>query len=343
MKHNLLLFFALILLLACNNQQNKSVIGDLTGAKVDEKTFMTLGGEKQYIEITGQSDKSPVLLFIHGGPGWPQTPQLRYFNAALTKKFIVATWDQRGCGLSYLQDTAAPNVSLQQIVADAHEYTQFLKKKFKQDKIYLAGFSWGSNAGLVLAQKYPEDYLAYAGISQVVNLKKGMQVTQKWLEEQAAKKNDNETLSTLRQLRKGDTALCKSPMECFMKQYELVSKYGGAVFDAKTDQLVQRAMTKYEDYKNYDWNKGFFYSAGLLEKDIFATDFTGLTKLDIPAYFFAGRHDWNVPAVLVEALVKNLQAPSKEIIWFEYSGHGPLEEEPDKFNKLMVEKLLGTK
>ena len=57
-------------------------------------------------------------------------------------------------------------------------------------------------------------------------------------------------------------------------------------------------------------------------------------------YFIAGRHDWNVPAVLVEEFVNKLQAPIKEIIWFENSGHGPLEEEPEKFNKVMIEKLI---
>ena len=65
---------------------------------VKEKIFIDLGGEKQYIEITGDSKNNPVLLFLHGGPGWPQTPHLRYFNAALTKHMTVVAWEQSGCG-----------------------------------------------------------------------------------------------------------------------------------------------------------------------------------------------------------------------------------------------------
>jgi proline iminopeptidase len=342
MKKVVILLILLLLLFACNNRQsNKSgTDSDSTTKKVEEKSLMNLGGEKQYVEITSESAKNPVLLFIHGGPGWPQTPQLRYFNSDLTKTFTLVTWDQRGCGKSYLNDSIAGNITLDQIVSDAYELTQFLKEKFKQQKIFLAGFSWGSSVGFTLARKHPEDYIAYIGISQVVNMKQGMEVTQKWLSERAMEKNDTATLKILKRLQQGDSNLCKNPLDCFVKQYELVTKYSGAVFNPKSDQEVEKAMSKYDDYKNYDWNKGFFYSARHLEKDIFSTDFSDVTKIDIPVYFIAGRHDWNIPAVLAEEFLKKLHAPYKEIIWFENSGHGPLEEEPGKFNTIMAEKLI---
>lgn len=332
MKKTFIFLISLSLLLACTNRQ--------PAKKVEEKSLLNLGGEKQYVEITAESDKNPVLLFIHGGPGWPQTPQLRYFNSGLTKSFILVTWDQRGCGKSYLHDSTASNLTLDQIVADAHELTQFLKEKFKQQKIFLVGFSWGSAVGLTLAKKYPGDYLAYTGISQVINMKQGMEVTQEWLAERAKEKNDTATLKILKRLNQKDSSLCNNPLDCFMKQYELLAKYNGAVFNAKNNQEVEKAMIRYDDYKNYDWNKGFLYSARLLEKDLFSTDFSTVKQIDIPVYFIAGRHDWNVPAVLVEKFVNNLAAPHKEIIWFENSGHGPLEEEPEKFNRTIIEKLV---
>jgi pimeloyl-ACP methyl ester carboxylesterase len=310
---------------------------------VEEKGLISLGGTKQYVEISGLSDKNPVLLFIHGGPGWPQTPMLRYFNADLTKTFIVATWDQRGCGLSFLNDSLAQNVTLDQMVADGHELTQLLKNKFEKQKIFLAGFSWGSVIGLTLAHQYPEDYIAYIGISQVVNLKQGMEITQKWLFEKATEKKDFATLGILKGLREGDRSICISPLDCFTKQYELVAQYRGAVYNPRSDTAVASAMAHYVDYKNYDWNKGFYYSARLLEKDMFSVDFSNISRIDIPVYFISGRHDWNVPSVLAETLFKNIQAPHKEMIWFEQSGHGPLEEEPEKFNNILVEKLSGYK
>jgi pimeloyl-ACP methyl ester carboxylesterase len=171
-------------------------------------------------------------------------------------------------------------------------------------------------------------------------MQQGMETTQKWLRGKALEKKDNTTLKILEGFGRSNSSICKAPLDCFMKQYELVSKYKGAVFNPRSDTMVEKAMTQYADYKNYDWNKGFFYSAHLLEKDIFAADFSGVTKIDIPVYFMAGRHDWNVPAVLAEAFLQKLQAPYKEMIWFENSGHGPLEEEPERFNAVLIEKLL---
>ena len=340
MKNIVAIFCSLLLLIACNNKQQNTNNEYKEIKRVEEKSLMLLGGEKQYVEITGESDSTPVLLFIHGGPGWPQTPQLRYFNSDLYKSFIVATWDQRGSGLSYQNNPNPPNMNLNQIIADAHELTQFLSKKYNQKKIYLAGYSWGSIVGMNLAIKYPQDYNAYIGISQIINMKYGMDVSQGWVAERAKATNDKETIKKLEELKLCNNNTCKSYLSCFMKQYDLVAKYNGTSYNKEADKEEEKAMKKYDDYKNYDWNKGFEFSSSHFEKDMFATDFTNVKKLELPVYFICGRHDWNVPAVLVEEFEKNLQAPHKEIFWLENSGHGTPIEEAVKFNEIMINKIV---
>ncbi len=340
MKKIVALFCSLLMLIACNNKQQNNTNENKETKRVEEKSLMLLGGEKQYVEITGESDKNPVLLFIHGGPGWTETPQLRYFNSDLYKSYIVATWDQRGSGLSYKNNPNPGNMTLAQIIADAHELTQYLIKKYNQKKIYLAGYSWGSVVGMNLAIKYPQDYNAYIGISQVINMRYGMEASQGWVAERAKASNDKETLKKLEELKLCDNDKCKSFMACFMKQYELVAKYNGTTFNKDIDKVEDSVLKKYDDYKNYDWNKGFEFSAGKFEKDLFATDFTTIKKMEIPVYFICGRYDWNVPAILVEEFEKNLEAPHKELFWFEKSGHGPLIEEAAKFNDIMMKNIL---
>ena len=99
-------------------------------------------------------------------------------------------------------------------------------------------------------------------------------------------------------------------------------------------------MMAYDDYKNYDWLRAFMYSAHRLENDLFSTDLRSINKIKIPAYFFAGRHDWNVPASVTEKFLATLKAPKKELVWFENSGHEPLEEEAEKFNRAIIERIV---
>ena len=340
MKKTIYLF--LIFLISCQDR-TKTIPDNKTERPgtiaVNEKSFVKLSGEEQYVEITGISDKNPVLLFLHGGPGWPQTPHLRYFNSDLTKAVTLVAWEQSGCGKSFMNNPEPKNLNLDQLINDAHELTLILKNKFHQNKIYLAGFSWGSVIGLHLIKKYPDDYAAYFGISQVIDLNRSIDLSREWIEQQAKLKGDKQMLKQLTKLKNKDTSLCKNPLECFFKKYEFLTQYGGAIHNKEAEAEIKIAETKYEDYKKYDWLKGFMYSCSRLGNTLFETNLNNITKLDIPVYFFVGRHDWSLPTIVTEEFVNKLTAPKKELVWFENSGHEPLEEEPANFNKAIIDRI----
>ncbi len=338
----ILFFPSLLFIITCQTPANRSKDQSTIQTEIKsivDKSFITLGSEQQYVEITGASIENPVLLFLHGGPGWPQTPQLRYFNENLTKSVTLVAWEQSGSGQSYMNNSNPKNLSLDQIIYDAHELTLILKKKFNKDKIYLAGFSWGSIIGLRLALKYPQDYSAYFGISQVIGMKKSIKLSRAWIRDQAKLKQDDVTLQMLSRIENGDTSICKRPLDCFLKQYELLSAYGGAIYNKESELEIKKAESKYEDYKSYDWSAAFIYSAYRLEQDLFDTDLSTITELKIPIYLFLGRHDWNLPTVLSTEFLNNLACPKKEIVWFENSGHEPLVEEASIFNHRMLERI----
>ena len=67
---------------------------------------------------------------------------------------------------------------------------------------------------------------------------------------------------------------------------------------------------------------------------------TECTRFEMPFYIFQGRHDNNTPSALVQSYFDSIQAPDKDLIWFEHSAHGPMAEEPEKYKKLLREKLL---
>ena len=58
-------------------------------------------------------------------------------------------------------------------------------------------------------------------------------------------------------------------------------------------------------------------------------------QLEVPVYIVAGEHEARGRAVLADEWFQLLDAPSKERIVFEGSGHRPSFEEPGRFAQLM--------
>ncbi|MGB0404309.1 MAG: alpha/beta fold hydrolase [Salibacteraceae bacterium] len=336
MKH-ILLLVSVFLMMGCQNKKGAQEEQSASTKPVQEKTFVKLGGEEQYVEMTGTSDQLPVLLFLHGGPGWPQTPHLRYFNADLTKEMIVVSWDQAGCGLSYVKNPTPKILSPESLINDAHELTQYLKKKFNKKKIFLLGFSYGSVTGLQLVEKYPEDYHAYIGVSQIINSKENFDISMQWLLKQASSKQDTSVLAQLALINQRDTSVCKNDLDCFMSKYFLLVKYNGAILNPKIAKEIEKAESHYDDYKDYDWFNAFFYTNSRLGDMPWNSDLTRIKSLKIPITFIAGRHDWNLPGVVALRFLDSIEAPQKEFVWFEHSAHEPPEEEPEKFNELIMD------
>ena len=51
-------------------------------------------------------------------------------------------------------------------------------------------------------------------------------------------------------------------------------------------------------------------------------------------------YDYEVPNSLAEQYFKDLEAPSKTLIWFENSAHFPNIEEKDKFDEILINQIL---
>ncbi|MCL1831219.1 MAG: hypothetical protein FWG21_07280, partial [Oscillospiraceae bacterium] len=49
--------------------------------------------------------------------------------------------------------------------------------------------------------------------------------------------------------------------------------------------------------------------------------------------------DYNTPASLVEEYFETITAPEKELIWFENSGHNPMNDDAELFKNTLRQKL----
>jgi len=313
-----------------NSLPIKDKNGDVMKQSISELTKKDIGGMEQWVLMRGYNINYPVLLWLHGGPGSTQMPVHKY-NSDLEKEFIVVHWDQRGAGKSNPKNFDESTMTVQQFIDDAHELTQYLKRRFNQEKIYLLGHSWGTQIGIEMAFTYPEDYFAYIGVSQLVDPERGNEIAYHWLTEtikQTGNQKDARALDNI-----GSPPY--NEHERFVKFINMVNRFGGS-FDISMASLAWTALQASE-YKIKDymaWINGSNRGSGpMWEETQKLNAIEQFNKIDIPVYFFSGKNDYNTPLSLVEEYYENLQAKNKEMVVFENSAHTPLFRETEKFNR----------
>jgi pimeloyl-ACP methyl ester carboxylesterase len=299
---------------------------------IDTSFLLNVNGVQQYLEIRGASRNNPVLLFIHGGPEWPATPMIRKFNQDLTKNFVLVSWDQRNCGKSG-SDTSV-KLTPELFVEDAHQVTQYLKKEFHAQKIFVACHSWGTIVGINLVQKYPHDYAAYIGMGQFVDPNKSDASGRKYVMEQAALNKDTATLKALEAIPFSEEYGYKDGFDGLIRFSMISQKYYTNTAVAALPDPTQL----YQDYSKLDWMTPVMTSGKALFNYMSAENLSlsHFTDFKVPVYFFLGRYDHTTSAVVAEAYFNTIKAPRKELFWFEHSGHSPNWEEPQLFYERLV-------
>ncbi len=321
----LILWVALLVVKRPRTPKIRGAAGIATLEKV------TLGGVPQWILIRGQDRADPVLLFLHGGPGMPMMYLAHTFQRRLEDRFVCVQWDQRGAGKSFNKKIPVESLSVEQILGDARELIILLRERFQQEKIFLAGHSWGSYLGMLLVHRHPELFHAYIGIGQVVDEARAQEIADRFIREEAYARDDQQALLELN--TRGPAA-----------HERLLFKFGAALYGKTGYSSFIWAGIRAPEYGLFDIRKvarGSSFSSRHMRYDAIAGPLIDhVTEVRVPVYFFAGRRDFVTPSELVEEYFRALDAPLKRMIWFERSAHFPFFSEPEIFARELA-KLLG--
>lgn len=148
---------------------------------------------RQNLMTLSTDGANPILLIIHGGAGLPDRRLVRQYNAPLAECYTVVCWDQRGAGFSEIR---AP-LNLNLMLSDLKAVVLYLRKKYGQNKLYIAGHSWGSYLGLWFAARYPEYVEYYIGTGQEISSIEDEIDRYRFVREQARARNDRRVLRML--------------------------------------------------------------------------------------------------------------------------------------------------
>jgi pimeloyl-ACP methyl ester carboxylesterase len=311
--------------------------GETLPHSIAEIGYLRLGGLDQWIMIRGENVANPVLVLVHGGPGFPEMRLLRFFNAPLEKDFTVVYWEQRGTGNSFDPKIPRSSMTVEQFIADLDELVNAMRKRFKKDKVAIYGHSWGSALGVLFAARFPHKVAAFVGAGQVGDWPASETLGYNFTLKEAQRRRNHKAIRELRAI--GPPPHTGSEQ---MVQGKWQTRFFGMVRNMSMWRL-SRILLRGPEFSVFDLPgilRGTLFSTHSMWEEVSAINLIkAAPALAIPVFFFLGRHDRVIAPETSVAYFDVLSAPSKRLVWFEESAHVPPFEEPAKFNATMAELL----
>lgn len=317
--------------------------GNLVPGSLSEKTFIQINGVKQGMFIRSKDSSNPVLLYLHGG--LPDYFLTKKYPTGMEDIFTVVWWEQRGSGISYVPENQSVKITPELMISDTRAVTNYLRKRFNQDKIYLMGHSGGTFTGIQAAAQAPELYHAYIGVAQMSNQLRSEVLAYDYMHSTFKSQNNQKMLRKLEaapvSMSRGVSAEYLSLRDGAMHNlgigttHDMKSVFTGVFLPSlKTPEYTLMEKIKF-------WKGKSRSGVSLLWDIMLATDLSlQVTRLDIPVYFFHGTRDYTVSYDLAKDYFGKLQAPTKGFYIFSKSAHSPMFEEPKKLQRILKEDVL---
>ena len=169
--------------------------GSPLAGSISEKIHVNINGVEQGMFIKSKDATNPVLLYLHGG--MPDYFLTQRYPTGLEDYFTVVWWEQRGSGISYSADIPPETMTLEQMISDTLEVTNYLRHRFGKEKIYLMGHSGGTFIGIQAAARAPELYYAYIGVAQMSNQLKSEKLAYEYMLQQFKENGNTEMVRKL--------------------------------------------------------------------------------------------------------------------------------------------------
>jgi len=305
-----------------------------------------LGGVGQWVNIRGRNRDNPVLLVIHGGPGSPMSGYSHLYQREWEEVYTVVNWDQRCVGMTYVLSgrKGAEEISVDRIVSDAEELTEYLCKTLGKERIYVLGHSWGSVVGACLARRRPDRVLAYIGVGQVVNMIENERAGYRHMRETAEREGDKKTLAALDRLAPYPDR--EDLEQAIMAFTALKYKKGYASVNCRSipDSLIKidlpaafnpdyrlRAMLHMNDIGPY---------MPMMRRELLTFDLRSQsTAYDVPFFLIMGDNDWQTPFTVAKAYFDTVTAPVKAYDLIGRSGHMTMIDGKTRFDEILCAEI----
>lgn len=338
----------LLMLVLVSPGRPKSCPDSITAGSICEKTFVEIGGIRQGMFIKGRNEANPVLLYVHGGPSFSEFFLVEKYPTGLEEHFTVCYWEQRGGGLSASPDVTMESMTLGQLASDMIEVTNYLRERFKKDKIYIMAHSGGTAFAIRAVADFPHLFHAYIGVAQITRQAESEKLAYRYMIDMYSRAGNKKAAAKFREYPILDDDTYLLPFFNSVLRDKSMHELGIGTMRNMTSIMTGvfypvwmcRAYTVSE--KAGIWRSKFsFVNKSGLRAEVISLDIPGqFPALEVPAYFISGRHDLTVNHDLSAEYFEKLDCPVKGFYTFENSAHSPMFEEPVRFLEIMTRDVL---
>ena len=316
-----------------------------------ESTYVDINGLEQYVLIKGENINNPVILWLHGGPGSPDSFEDYKFVKYLADDYTVVCYDQRGCGATYFRnidiDPDNETTSFEQAIEDVDILVDYLRDRFDQEKIIVVGHSYGTILGTNYVARHQDKVSCYVGVGTAVGGVQGYilgyedalsiatangEDTSK-LEEAYNQYIENPNLENLLNIR-----ITAAPYHMGEKEKSNFSIAIDTILSPDFHMPHLRWYLKQLDYDSfYNLNKNLMDVVLDVNCDLVRE--AGL-NFTIPIGLINGDADWYTPLSIVEEYYQEINAPKKDLKVMEECGHMAAQfDDPEGFAEVLKEML----
>jgi pimeloyl-ACP methyl ester carboxylesterase len=317
--------------------------GSPHSGSISEKIHININGVEQGMFIKSKDVNNPVLLYLHGG--MPDYFLTQKYPTGLEDYFTVVWWEQRGSGISYSPDIPPETMTLEQMISDTLEVTNYLRHRFGKEKIYLMGHSGGTFIGIQAAAQAPELYYAYIGMAQMSYQLKSERLAYEYMLQQFKANGSTEMAQKLEAAQvtmtdgTSDAYLALRAQAMHSLGIGTTRDMNSVITGILIPSFTSREYTLTE--KINMWRGKSQSGVSSLWDEMIATDLSKrVPELNLPVYFFEGRYDYTCSYTLARDYFEKLKAPLKGFYTFEQSAHSPIFEEPEKAQKILQKDVL---
>jgi pimeloyl-ACP methyl ester carboxylesterase len=297
-----------------------------------EERFVRVGGIDQWIQIRGEDRDNPVLLVLHGGPGWPNavfTLPLRPWE----QHFTVVQWDHRGAGktLGRIGKAGSGEMTFSRRVTDAIELVDFLRNYLRKDKVILLAESMGTLTGLPLVRQRPDLFHALVVTDLYVDLARNEARKYEMTLERLRAADNTKAVEALERIggdpTKWDLGAWNTNMAwAFKTNLPTPNLDRKLLFPLALSSPIYTLRDLYYLFMGFQWSTEQMYD------EMMNYDARRLgTRFDLPFFLFQGESDVITLTTLATEYFAEVEAPSKDLALIKDAGHFAAFTQPDRF------------